>query len=290
MPALFPMTVAAEDFAIGQPVKWFISDRQVSPYVGIVAGVHPQIQKVSVVFPIGGLQQRAPEELVPLTPYSDVGVNINLLNHDRPNFYTDYMLEQNRKFNLDKGVSGKMSRIASLSAVANIYYSSNVFPILREVSYYYNKRASKKVAFEKLAEKYCPQISEGSVLDAVRFIYDSKTANSPFNFKTVLNLVFDTINELDEEKRRKDIRDYIMLIINGTNANIFTKIDDLFEGICEETEKEKIVSLLNQIVLRAGGDSSIIMTPEQFVEEEEKKEEKESKDLERFKSPEDDND
>lgn len=64
MPALYPVSVAAEDYKVGDNVKWFTSSTDISPYVGRVVAISPKIQKVWVTWPIGETQQMAPEELI----------------------------------------------------------------------------------------------------------------------------------------------------------------------------------------------------------------------------------
>lgn len=70
MPGLFPHpSAAAENFSVGDQVKWFITEQAISPYVGVVTEVIPAIQKVWVDFPVGGCQQRSPEELILVTKF-----------------------------------------------------------------------------------------------------------------------------------------------------------------------------------------------------------------------------
>jgi hypothetical protein len=69
MAGIFPNpSASATDFKVGDNVKWFISEKMISPYVGVVTHVCPKTNKVWVEFPIGGNQQRDPSELI-LVPY-----------------------------------------------------------------------------------------------------------------------------------------------------------------------------------------------------------------------------
>jgi hypothetical protein len=74
MPALYPVSVAAEDYKVGDNVKWFSSSTDVSPYVGRVVAISPKIHKVWVTWPIGETQQMAPEELILVTPAQGLSV------------------------------------------------------------------------------------------------------------------------------------------------------------------------------------------------------------------------
>jgi hypothetical protein len=74
MPALYPISVAAEDYKVGDNVKWFSSSTDISPYVGRVVAISPKIQKVWVTWPIGETQQMAPEELILIPPTMGISV------------------------------------------------------------------------------------------------------------------------------------------------------------------------------------------------------------------------
>lgn len=74
MAALYPISVAAEDFKVGDNVKWFTSSVDVSPYVGKVVAISPKTYKVWVTWPIGETQQHAPEELILVPKYQGMSV------------------------------------------------------------------------------------------------------------------------------------------------------------------------------------------------------------------------
>lgn len=74
MPALYPVSVAAEDYKVGDNVKWFSSSTDISPYVGRVVAISPKICKVWVTWPIGETQQMAPEELILVPPTQGISV------------------------------------------------------------------------------------------------------------------------------------------------------------------------------------------------------------------------
>lgn len=52
------------DFKVGDHVKWFVSEKYISPYIGVVTHVCPKTNKIWVEFPVGGNQQRDPSELI----------------------------------------------------------------------------------------------------------------------------------------------------------------------------------------------------------------------------------
>jgi hypothetical protein len=84
MPALYPVSVAPEDYRIGDSVKWFIDATNISPYVGKVVAISPKIHKVWVTWPIGDTVQHAPEELILIPPT----MGLSVVNHD--NGYDSY--------------------------------------------------------------------------------------------------------------------------------------------------------------------------------------------------------
>jgi hypothetical protein len=67
MPALYPVTVAPEDFKVGDCVKRWISDRATTSYSGIVTNICPSIYKVDVQWPMGNVRED-PEFLVRVNP------------------------------------------------------------------------------------------------------------------------------------------------------------------------------------------------------------------------------
>jgi len=67
MPALYPMTSAPEDFCVGDTVRKWVSERSVTPYVGIVTNIHPGIHKLDVQWPRGNMRED-PEEIIKVNP------------------------------------------------------------------------------------------------------------------------------------------------------------------------------------------------------------------------------
>lgn len=67
MPALFPSMVAPEAFQVGDCVRKFISERSVTPFIGVVAQVCPTTYKVWVQWPTENTQE-SPESLIKVNP------------------------------------------------------------------------------------------------------------------------------------------------------------------------------------------------------------------------------
>ena len=70
MPALYPMMADAKNFCIGDCVRKFVSERAVTPYIGVVTQVVPSTQKVWVEWPTENSQE-SPELLIKVNPNID---------------------------------------------------------------------------------------------------------------------------------------------------------------------------------------------------------------------------
>ncbi|MBD3261449.1 MAG: hypothetical protein GF334_07175 [Candidatus Altiarchaeales archaeon] len=70
MAGLYPNKGAdAASFTPGDVVKYYINEREISPYTGRVSEVHPGIQKVDVEWQVGGNRRMDPTELIMVTPF-----------------------------------------------------------------------------------------------------------------------------------------------------------------------------------------------------------------------------
>lgn len=67
MPALFPSMVAPESFRVGESVRKFLNDRNVTPFLGTVTHVVPSTYKVWVQWPTAHVQE-SPEDLIKVNP------------------------------------------------------------------------------------------------------------------------------------------------------------------------------------------------------------------------------
>lgn len=92
MPGLYPHSVGACDYKIGQQVKWFVNELEKSPYIGVVTEIAPASNKVYVEWPVGGNQQMDPTELMIVTPESD-----GISPIKRETGYSSYEKEKSKK-------------------------------------------------------------------------------------------------------------------------------------------------------------------------------------------------
>jgi hypothetical protein len=68
MPALYPSAVAPENFQIGECVRKWVTEWNVTPFTGIVTQVVPATYKVHVQWPIGNATPEDPETLIKVNP------------------------------------------------------------------------------------------------------------------------------------------------------------------------------------------------------------------------------
>ena len=70
MAGIFPNpTSDAQTYTIGEQVKCYVNEREISPYVGRVSEICPSINKVWVEWPLGGNQQMDPVDLIKVPPF-----------------------------------------------------------------------------------------------------------------------------------------------------------------------------------------------------------------------------
>ena len=67
MPALFPSMVGPESFRPGDCVRKFVTEWNVTPFLGVVTHIVPAISKVWVQWPIG-TESESPEDLIKVNP------------------------------------------------------------------------------------------------------------------------------------------------------------------------------------------------------------------------------
>ena len=94
MPGLFPNPSAApEAFKPGDQVKWYVNEREISPYVGKVTEIVPAIHKVWVEWPVGGNRQHSPEELIKVPSFvgiAPIQEESGYSNYDKAKSQEDY--------------------------------------------------------------------------------------------------------------------------------------------------------------------------------------------------------
>ena len=246
MPALFPITIAPEDFYVGQPVRWMHSTRHISPYIGKVVAIHPNIYKVDVNFPIGGVRRMSPEDLIPVSPYADSFANLNE-NRETNNYYTYDRVKGDASLNDVTGLSGVM-RSASLKN------RESKLNCLNDAINWYNFRISKQVSEEKLLRKYAFKLGEGFIRNILSDFY--QMPNKVASVSALSQIMADAIGEKDEQRKKAKIRDCFTIAFNTTGSNVFVKIDDLLDDASTAKDENEFTNLLMRAIGRGGGDLS----------------------------------
>jgi len=193
MPGIFPHpSASAESYKIGDQVRWFVSERSISPYVGIVTQICPSINKVWVDFPIGGNQQKDPTELILITPfvgespvtedtgYSDYGKVLSDQNYGTLREESSKKLA-NRMVAKELGKKLEGNRIAKMaSKVAGSFAHDVVEKLASDVAECVQKGMTDIQAYQSVYPQYEKICSDGFLRSAIKKIY-----KYAFSFKTV---------------------------------------------------------------------------------------------------------
>jgi hypothetical protein len=181
MSGLYPNpSGGAETYKVGDQVKWFTSEKSISPYVGVVTEICPGINKVWVDFPIGGNQQKDPTELILITPYvgtSPVDKESGYDSYDKTVSAEEYGTLQDKVKKMAKDMASKeaseqrMSRMAS--NVAGNFADTVVTKLASDVVACANGGMSDIQAYQNLYPKYENICSDGLMRSAISKIYKS---------------------------------------------------------------------------------------------------------------------
>ncbi len=187
MSGLYPnSSAAAENFHIGDQVKWFVTEQAVSPYVGRVTQVIPSIQKVWVDFPIGGNQQKDPTELILVTPFvgtSPVTEDTGYSSFDKALSDENYGTLRSNAVELSKKVieakkpkkaaeelESKTARLASV--VAKTFATDVVEKLSSDLLECHKKGLNDVQAYQNVYEKFEKVCSDDFMRSAVKKIYE----------------------------------------------------------------------------------------------------------------------
>ena len=182
----------AVSFKVGDPVKWVISETQISPYVGIVTEVCPSINKLWVEMPVGGNQQFAPEDLI-LVPYAQ-GVSPVMRNTGYSSFekershkdFGEFDKKDDKKDNKKKTVklaeeilakqfnidvdTYRISKMAS--TIANQFATEVVEKVASDILECKDNKLTDIQAYQTIYHKYSSKCSDGFIKHAIQKIYD----------------------------------------------------------------------------------------------------------------------
>lgn len=223
MPGLFPHSSgSAENYKIGDQVKWFINERAISPYVGVVTQVCPGINKVWVDFPIGGNQQKDPTELILITPFvgtSPVEEDTGYNSYDKTVSEENYGTLQDKVKKMAKDMVSRESsenRISKMaSKVASGFADNVVTKLAADVISCIGNGLSDIQTYQKLYPSYENTCSDGFMRSAISKIYNVRNASTMMDMsryktfdeyleglKTWLGVENLSADRVQEEKRR----------------------------------------------------------------------------------------
>lgn len=175
MAGIFPHPSAdARVFKPGDPVKWFVNENEISPYVGRVTEICPGINKVWVEFPVGGNQQMDPMDLILVPPTQGLPTVVQesgYSNYDKQKSKNTYgTMEQNlaeqAKRLAKKAYSKKMA-----SRVADKFACGIVEKLSSDVMSCINRGLSDVQAYQEVYPKYEKICSDGFMRLAIEKIY-----------------------------------------------------------------------------------------------------------------------
>jgi hypothetical protein len=227
MSGLYPNpSGGAETYKVGDQVKWFTSEKSISPYVGEVTEVCPGINKVWVDFPIGGNQQKDPSELILITPFvgtTPVAEESGYDSYDKTVSNENYGTVQDKVKKMAKSMASKeayelkVSKMAS--KVAGNFAEKVVTKLAADVVSCLNKGMTDIQAYQNLYPQYENTCSDGFMRSAISKIYKTKEAMQGTiadigkydnfddylkNLKTWLGVDKLSEDRIKEEKRRFD--------------------------------------------------------------------------------------
>jgi hypothetical protein len=176
----------ATNFKVGDPVKWVISETQISPYIGKVSEICPGINKIWVEMPVGGNQQYAPEDLILVPPeqgISPVQHSTGYSSYDKEVSHNNFGILGDRKviklaeeilakkFNIDVDTY----RIAKMaSTVARKFATETVEKVASDILECRDNKLTDIQAYQTIYKKYASKCSDSFIKHAIHKIYQLK--------------------------------------------------------------------------------------------------------------------
>lgn len=185
MAGIYPHpSASATDYNVGDQVKWYVNEREISPYVGKVTEICPSVNKVWVEFPVGGNQQKDPAELILVTPFtgrSPVKKDTGYSSVEKEKSNEDYgtLREEARKLAHDivqerMKRSSKNEEIKKMASEISYNFAEKVVDKLAsDVISCVDKNMTDIQAYQHLYPKYENICSDGFMRTAIDKIYES---------------------------------------------------------------------------------------------------------------------
>ena len=183
--ALFPMGVVPQDFPVGTPVRWYVSEKSISPYVGRVTHIVPATNKVWVAWPTGYPTQHDPAELIIVPPEQGISpINVDYGNYDSYEKQLSEKAYGTMKPQIVEKLASKISMEASVellkearrdklaSRVASAYVTKHIETVKSAASNCKDAGLSDLQAYSSLYPKYASSMSDDSIKEAILAVYE----------------------------------------------------------------------------------------------------------------------
>ena len=166
MPALFPSTSAPEDFRPGDTVRKWVTEWNVTPFVGVVTHVVPSTYKVWVQWPIEHSQE-SPETLVKVNP-----AVAGMPSCMKDTGYSSYEKSLSEKF---RGAIPKrvLAEDKMIIRIAHTFAENVVGKIVDDVSTCHDDGMTDLQAYDRLYRKYANVCSDYIIRYAIKKLYES---------------------------------------------------------------------------------------------------------------------
>jgi hypothetical protein len=179
-------SAVATTFKIGDPVKWVISETQISPYIGVVTEICPNVNKLWIEFPIGGSQQLSPEDVILVPPEQGIPViqrETGYSSFEKERSKRDYgafgspknikLAEEilAKKFNIDVDTY-RFSKMAA--SIARKFATEVVEKVASDILGCKESGLTDIQAYQSIYKRYASKCSDGFIKHAIQKIYELK--------------------------------------------------------------------------------------------------------------------
>lgn len=184
MPALYPVSVAPEDYAVGQHVKCYVGG-EISPYVGVILAIYPEIYKVLVSFPIGDPVKMSPEDLIIVPPtvgisavHQDNGMDSYEKSRSAENFGT--LPEKDVAKNLEKAFGDFVDMISKKAAedtgardrVQDTFAEKAASTVVDQVAAHKKAGKTQLEAYASVCDVIGASLPDAAIRSVVAQVYD----------------------------------------------------------------------------------------------------------------------
>lgn len=176
MPALYPSAVAPECFKPGQSVRKFVTEWNVSPYLGVVTHIVPATSKVWVQWPFGA-QSEDPEYLIKVNPLVS-GMPVSFIDRGY-NSYEKTLSEKNygaiprRKIPSRDCIKPLMVTAMDKMAIriAHTFATDTIGKLIDNIEDCLNKKMSDVQTYNEVFKKFGDICSDYIIKSSVKKIY-----------------------------------------------------------------------------------------------------------------------